>query len=125
MIKLLRWSIRIAGLAALVLGLLIWSGRLGGAVYVHMTLGWVVAAGLVIIAVYGLVSGVRIPLAVVSIAWAAATVYVGVMQNQSTSYMPRSSHLVIEALHLLLGIGAIGMAEALAGAITRGRKSLA
>lgn len=121
MINLLRWCIRISWLAALVLGLLIWSGRLGGALNVHMTFGWVVAAGLAIIAVYALVSGVRIPLAAVSLVWAAVTVYVGVMQNQ---WMPGSSHWVIEAIHLLLGFGAIGMAEALAGAIARGKKSL-
>lgn len=121
MINLLRWCIRIAWLAALVLGILLWSGRAGGALNVHMTLGWVVAAGLVTIAVYALVSSVRIPLAVVALAWAAATVYVGVMQNQ---WMPGGSHWIIEAIHLLLGIGAIGMAEALAGGIARGKKSL-
>jgi hypothetical protein len=121
MINLLRWCIRIAWLGALVLGLLIWSGRLGGALNVHMTFGWVVAAGLLVIAVYGLVSGVRAPLAIASLVWAPLTVYVGVMQNQ---LMPGSSHWMIETIHLLLGVGAIGMAEALAGGITRGKKSL-
>src|ERR1700677_2766750 len=121
MINLLRWCIRIAWLAALVLGLLIWSGRLGGALNVHMTLGWVVAAALLILAVYGLVSGVRIPLAIASLVWAPLTVYVGVMQNQ---LMPGSSHWMIETIHLLLGVGAIGMAEALPGGTTRGKNSL-
>lgn len=122
MITLLRWCIRIAWLGALVLGLLLWSGRLAGALNFHMFLGGVVAVALVILAAYAFVSRVRIPLAIVSIVWAAATVYVGLMQNR---WMPGSSHWVIEAIHLLLGVGAIGMAEALAGAIMRGKKSLA
>jgi hypothetical protein len=73
------------------------------------------------LAVYALIARVRIPLAIIAIIWAAATVYVGVMQGQ---WMPGSSHWVIETVHLLLGVGAIGMAEALAGAVTRGKKSL-
>ena len=50
------------------------------------------------------------------LAWAAATVYLGINQ---THILPGGSHLLIEVIHLLLGIGAMGLAEALAGAISR------
>jgi len=120
MINLLRWCIRIAWLAALVLGLLIWSGRLPVALNPHMILGGLVALGLAILALNAFLARVRKPLAIVSLIWAAVTVYVGVMQNQ---WMPGSSHWMVETVHLLLGVGAIGMAEALAGAIVRGSKS--
>jgi hypothetical protein len=74
----------------------------------------------VIMAVCALVARVRIPLAIVSVVWAAATVYVGLTQEE---LIQGGSRLVIEIVHLLLGIGAIGMAEALGGAIGR-RKTL-
>jgi hypothetical protein len=120
MINLLRWCIRIAWLAALVWGLLIWSGRLAGTLNLHIILGEIVAAALAILAVYALLARVRIALASSALAWAAVTVYVGVMQRR---WMPGGSHWMIETVHLLLGVGAIGMAEALAGAVTRGTKS--
>ena len=115
MINLLRWAIRLAGLGALVLGVLFWRGTFTGALHIHMALGGIVALVLVIMAVCALVAGVRIPLAIVSVVWAAATVYVGLTQG--------SGHVVIEIVHLLLGVGAIGMAEALGGAMAR-RKTL-
>ncbi|MGA2714770.1 MAG: hypothetical protein ABSG41_16845 [Bryobacteraceae bacterium] len=120
MINLLRWCIRVAWLAALILGLLLWGGRLAGSLNLHMILGGIVALGLVILAVSAFLASVRIALAVISIVWAAVTVYVGLTQ---TRWMPGGSHWIIETVHLLLGIGAIGIAEALAGAIVRGRKS--
>jgi hypothetical protein len=49
-------------------------------------------------------------------------VYVGTMQDW---WVGAGSHLVIEIVHPLLGIGAIGLAEMLAAAITRKRASLA
>lgn len=115
MIALLRWCIRIAGIVALVLGLLVWGG-IATPVNLHMTAGGIVAAALAILAIYAIVIRVRFPLAIVSIVWAVATVYVGVMQAQ---WLPGSVHWIIEAIHLLLGVGAMGMAEALAGALSR------
>jgi hypothetical protein len=114
MINLLRWSTRLAGLGALVLGVLFWRGMFTRALHIHMALGGIVALVLVIMAVCALVARVRIPLAIVSVVWAAATVYVGLTQED---------RLVIEIVHLLLGVGAVGMAEALGGAIGR-RKTL-
>jgi hypothetical protein len=117
MISLLRWCVRLAGLGALALGVLLWRGMFTGALNVHMALGWIVALVLVIVAAYALNRRVRIPLALISLLWAAATVYVGLRQNQLVT---GSGHWVIEILHFLLGVGAIGLAEALGGAITRG-----
>lgn len=116
MVKLLRWCVRIGGLVALVLGVLLWLGKLTGTLNLHMTLGAIVAAALAILAIYAIVTRAGIPLAVVGLVWAAATIYVGMNQNQ---WLPGSNHWVIDAIHLLLGVGAIGLAEAMAGAITR------
>ena len=118
MVNLLRWCTRIAGLAALVLGMLLWEGKLVGALNLHMTLGAIVAAATAILAVYAISTRARIPLGIVGLVWAVVTVYVGIAQSQ---LMPGSNHWIVSAIHLLLGIGAIGLAEALAGAITRAK----
>jgi hypothetical protein len=121
MIKLLRWLIRIAGLVAFVVGMML--GRAGSAMAfrAHMTLGLIVALSLIVLAVSALSARVRIPIGLLSILWAAALVYVGIRQ---TRWMPGDSHWTIEVLHAVLGIGAIGLAETMAGAITRRRESL-
>ena len=122
MIKLLQWFVRIAGLGALALGVSFWFASARPPLSLHMTLGGVVAFVLAILAVWALIDRVRIPAAIVALLWAAAVVYVGTMQE---SWVGAGSHPIIEIVHPLLGIGAIGMAEMLAAALTRKRASLA
>ena len=118
MINLLRWCVRIAGLAALVLGVLLWEGMLVRALNFHMALGAIVAAAVAILGIYAITTRARIPLGFIGLVWAAATFYLGIAQNQ---FVPGDNHWIIAVIHLLLGIGAIGLAEALAGAITRAK----
>jgi uncharacterized membrane protein len=113
MINVLRWSTRIAGLGALVLGLML--SRIPN-VDLHRTLGGLVVLALAILALWALSARTRVPAAIAALLWAAATVYVGMMRNRGTAG---------EIVHVLLGIGAIGLAEMLAAAITRKRTSLA
>ncbi len=113
MIKLLQWLTRIAGLGALLLGLML--SRIPG-LTPHKILGCIVVLALTIIALWALAARVRIPVAIAAIIWAAATIYVGMTKNRGTHG---------EIAHVLLGIGAIGLAEILAGAISRKRASLA
>ena len=112
MINVLRWFVRIAGLGALVLGLMF--SRVP-VLSLHMALGCIVVLVLAIFALWALAARVRIPAAIAGLFWAAATLYVGMMKNRGNAG---------EIIHVLLGIGAIGLAEMLAGAITRKRSSL-
>jgi hypothetical protein len=82
----------------------------------HMTLGWFVALSLVIFAAFAFKARVRIPLAAIAVVWAAAVVYVGINQSH---WVLNDNHWIIQAVHVLLGVGAIGIAEALAGAVSR------
>lgn len=116
MVNLLRWCVRVAWLGTLVLGVLLWRGIFAGALNVHMALGEIVAAGLAILGLYAFVGRVKVPLAVVSLVWAAVTFYVGIEQGV---LVPGDSHWIVQIVHLLLGVGAMGLAEALAGAIIR------
>ncbi len=123
MIKKLQWLVRIAGLGALVLGAILWIapgviGSLAAALQFHMTLGAIVALALAILAVWALIDRVRIPAAVLGLVWAAATVFVGTLQDL---WVAGGSHPVIALIHLALGIGAIGLAEMLAAALTRAK----
>jgi hypothetical protein len=122
MINVLRWFVRIAGLGALALGVSFWFPSARPPLSLHMTLGGIVALGLAILAVWALVDRIRIPAAILALLWAAAVIYVGTAQ---ALWAGAGTHLAIEIAHPLLGIGAIGLAEMLAAAITRKRASLA
>ena len=104
MIKILQWLTRIAGLGALVLGLML--SRFPE-LPVHMAFGYVVVLALAVLALWALSARVRIPAAIAALLWAGATVYVGMMRNRGTAG---------EIIHVLLGIGAIGLAEMLGAA---------
>jgi hypothetical protein len=121
MINLLRWFTRVAGLGALALGIVLWlePGVVAGftpLLQIHMTLGGIVALSLAILAVRALAGRVRVPAAIAALVWAVAMVYVGTLQNW---WVAAGSHWVLEVIHPLLGIGAIGLAEMLAAAIIR------
>jgi hypothetical protein len=111
MIIVLRWLTRIAGLGALVLGLML--SRIPF-LNLHMTLGGIVALALAILALWSLSARVRIPAAIAGLLWAAATIYVGMRRGRGT---------VGEIVHVLLGVGAIGLAEMLAATLTRAKPS--
>ena len=91
-------------------------GLMSKALNFHMTLGWFVALSLVIFAAFALKARVRIPLAAIAVLWAAAVVYVGINQSQ---WVLDNNHWTIQAVHVLFGVGAIGITEALAGAVSR------
>jgi hypothetical protein len=115
MINLLRWIARIGGLLALVLGLML-SRVAPSALQIHMTLGVLVAVALAILGGWAMAKAVSLPIARMSLIWAGATIYIGFAQGR---LLPGDNHWIIEVLHALLGIGAIGFAEMLAAALTR------
>jgi hypothetical protein len=122
MIELLQWITRIAGLGALALGATFLFALNVAPLSLHMALGGIVALVLAILAVWALIDRVRVPAAIAALVWAAATVLVGTIQDW---WVGAGSRLLIEIIHPLLGIGAIGLAEMLTGAIARKRASLA
>jgi hypothetical protein len=121
MIKLLQWFARIAGLGALALGITFLFGNTAAPLSLHMTLGGIVALVLATLALWALIDRVRIPAAIAALVWAAATVYIGTVQDW---WVGAGGHRVIQIVHPLLGIGAMGLAEMLAAAVTRRRASL-
>jgi hypothetical protein len=112
----LLMSIRLIGLVLIVLGFGFWSHHWYPAVTTHMRLGeflilllWIVA----VLALRAKVSGVLVATAFV---WGFLTVYVGMHMNQ---WLPGAAHEAIRVIHFVIGLGAIGLAEALGGRIKR------
>jgi len=121
-LNLTRWTVRIAGLAALVLGLLIWAGVARALVPIHTLIGITLVVGLWTEAVVVLRAGGKGLLPGVALAWGLLTVGFGLTQAQ---VIVGGSHVIVEVAHLLVGIVAIGLGEALAATARSGRMAAA
>jgi len=116
-ISILEWILRIAGLGALVLGLLIWTLQLDSAITIHMLFGLAVALTLLIISIIAtFAKGTRV-LGIIGILYAFALPVFGVNQ---VFLAIGNLHWLIQSAHLLVGIGAL----ALAGVISVRYRSL-
>lgn len=114
--NVLRWIVRIAGVIGLILGLIFWSGSGFSLLKAHEGLGYLVSVGLLLLGILGFVRRLPPALPLIAVIWALAVPAIGSMQMR---LMPGSAHWVIQLIHLLLGVGAIGLAEAIAGRILR------
>ena len=111
------WTIRVTGLALVVLGLLLWVDAASGLRSIHMLLGLVLVLALVAAAVLALRAGAKPILPAIAIAWALLTVALGMVQAQ---LLVGDAHVVVQVIHLLVGVVAIGLGEALTAAGRRG-----
>jgi hypothetical protein len=103
--------VRITGLVQIVLGVFSWSGGALFLVPVHMLVGMLLVLALWTIAAVALAARVRPGLAVAALVWGLVVPFLGVLQDRLA---PGDLHWVVRALHLLVGLGAIALAEALA-----------
>jgi hypothetical protein len=110
-ITALQMGIRAAGVVQLVLGLAFWTGNALGLVDLHQLVGILLVLGLWTLAALAARAGVQPGLVAVAAVWGLILPVVGLTQRE---LLPGSAHIVIEVVHLLLGLGAIGLAETLA-----------
>jgi hypothetical protein len=118
-ITAIQMAIRIAFLVQLALGLAFWTGNALGLVDLHQLIGILIVLGLWTQAALAVRAGARPGMAVAAVVWGVAVIVVGLTQRE---LLPGSAHVVIEVLHLLLGLGAVGLADTLA---TRAKARLA
>ncbi|MDQ6674907.1 MAG: hypothetical protein M3069_29930 [Chloroflexota bacterium] len=109
---------RITGVLLLILGLGIWVEGAHNLTSIHMLLGLVFVLALWVLAAVSTRAGVPVGLAA---GVAIAGLIVLVLGMTQTSLMPGSSHWVIQILHLLIGLAALGSAEAVGGRLRRSR----
>ena len=115
----IQMGIRAGWLVQLALGLAFWTGNLLGLVDLHQLLGILLVLALWTQAALAHRAGVPGRLVAAAAVWGLVVVIVGLTQRE---LLTGSAHWVIEVVHLLLGIGLIGLAENLA---TRARARLA
>jgi thiol:disulfide interchange protein len=110
--------VRVAGLILIVLGVLFWTDHALTLVPVHMLVGFVLVFSLWALAVVAARAGVHPGLVALAIGWGFIVPVLGLTQER---LLPGDAHWVIQVLHLLVGLGAIGQAEGLAARI-KGRR---
>ena len=110
--------VRLAGLLLIVLGVLFWTGHALTLIPVHMLVGFVLVLSLWALAVLAARAGVHPAFVALAIVWGVIVPILGLTQQR---LLPGEAHWVIQVLHLLVGLGAIGQAEGLAARI-KGRQ---
>lgn len=106
-IRITSMVLSLAGLLALILGLLFWTGSALNLISLHMLLGFLAVGALWIIGVaQALADSGSWMIAIVSIVVGALMVVLGLSQS---SLIVGDFHWVIRIIHLLLGLLTIGM----------------
>jgi hypothetical protein len=101
----------ICGIAQIAMGLLFWTGNAFDFVNLHMFLGLAIVLLLWILAALGLRAGVPGGLAGLAFVWGLIVPAFGMTQAQ---ILPGSLHWIVQVVHLLLGIVALGLGDTLA-----------
>jgi hypothetical protein len=103
--------VRILGTLMIVLGLLFWTGNALALIPVHILIGIVVVLLLWTLAGLAARAGVQVQLVVLGLGWGIVVPVLGVTQDQ---ILLGPAHWIIRSLHLLVGLGALALAHALA-----------
>ncbi len=121
-IMIAQWLLRVCGVIALLLGLLFWTNDALSLVPLHMLLGVLVVLSLWALALLGRGAGLPIGMVVGALIWGLVTLWLGFAQGD---LVQSAAHWVIQAIHLLLGMGAVGLGEMLGGRLRRLRLAVA
>lgn len=103
-----HWIVRVTGVIQLGLGALFWTGTALGLIPLHMLSGIVLVLALWTLAVLAATARVSPGFVALAAIWGLVVVWFGLNQVQ---FLAGSLHWVVQVLHLLLGLGAIGQAE--------------
>ena len=110
--SILRMVIQIIGLIQLVLGIVFWTGIADFLVIWHILLGSILVIALWVLAYQASCAGVAQWLVILTAVWGLVLPIWGLAQEK---IFPGSYNWIAQVLHLLCGVGAVGMAEMLAG----------
>ena len=108
--------LRVAVLAALILGIIFWTGNAGGLQIVHIVLGFAVVLSLFVLGIAQGLRGGSFGLALATFVVGFLLALVGLFQ---TRWLTGSNHWVIQVIHLILGLLAIGLGEMIGGRYRR------
>lgn len=105
-----RWIVRLAGLTQIILGVSFWTGHAFSLIPIHMLVGTIVVVGLWTLAVLAARAGARPAVVVLAFVLGLVLPAFGVTHGR---ILTGSLHWIIQVLHLLLGIGALRLADVL------------
>ena len=108
---LTQWIARLSGLTLIVLGVCFWVGRALNLVPLHMLIGLVFVVALWVLAAFGARAGVGSGAVLGAVVWGILVLALGMTQR---TLLPGSMHWIVRALHLIVGLVAMGTAERLA-----------
>lgn len=110
-----RVLLGISGVALLLLGILFWTGHALTLVPLHMLLGALLVLSMWMLVAISLHARTAMGLAAVVLVWSLIVPLLGMAQMQ---LLPGSGHWVVQVLHLLVGIAAMGLGGVLAKRLT-------
>jgi hypothetical protein len=102
---------RVIVVVQVALGILVWTGHGDSLVPVHIAVGLLLVADLWAAVALGLRSGAPIGLAVLALLWSIGMPVFGLVQ---ANILTGDIHVVVDVLHLAVGLAAIGLVEGLA-----------
>ena len=114
----LQLLVRIIGPILIVLGVLFWTSNATNLIPIHMLLGITLVLLLWALAILVAVAGVHPGVVALALVWGLIVPILGLTQFQ---LLPGSLHWIVQVVHLLVGLGAIGLAETLARGVKRRR----
>jgi hypothetical protein len=115
-VRIAVWIVRIGVVIELVLGTLFWTGNAGSLKIVHIVIGILVVLSLWTLGIAQGLQGGSFGLALATFVVGFLLVLVGLFQSR---WLIVSNHWVIQVIHLLLGLSAIGLAEMIGGRYRR------
>ncbi len=108
--------VRLTGLILIVLGASFWTGHAFALIPLHKQVGYLFVVSLWTLAALTARAGVAPGFVAGAVVWGLAVAALGMTQDR---LLIGDAHWVIKVLHLLVGLGAMGLAEALAARIKR------
>ena len=120
--SILQTTIRFTGSILLYMGLVFLLGYGHSFASLHALLGLVLTIALFALIYRAFRAGVPLPLVLLAAVWAAALPVWGMIHGTA---LPASLYRVSQILHLVCGLGAIGLAEMLAARLRPARKHAA
>jgi hypothetical protein len=113
--------VRVCGVLLLILGLLIWAEGMGALIPIHMLLGVIFVLSLVAVGALAVRLKAPLGLGIGVIVVALVVLWIGL--NQDTTLYAGPNQWLIKLLHLVVGMGAVAIAEVTGGRL--GRAALA
>jgi hypothetical protein len=114
--SVVQMIVRVSGVVQIVLGLLFWAGTALGLRDLHMLIGIVIVLLLWTLAALAATARVGVALPLTGFVVGLVTVWLGLTQER---LVPGGGHWVIRVLHLLVGLAALGLADALGTRVKR------